>query len=286
LTVQDARGIATDLVLCGISVQILPFRQQVELAARHGFDAITAIGGLLRRCVDKEGMTLPEIRTIADDAGIRITDVEASGGWLSPAIPGTPRWLTPAYDVAGFLEAAVTLGAKNLVAVHFGAPPDPDVAVERFVALCGQAAQHGIQVAFEFPAFATIRDVAACWDIVRAADQPNGGLLIDSWHHYRGGGDDEVLRSIPGDRIFSVQLSDGLAEPQGSLIEDAAGRLLPGEGAFDIPRFLDLLAGNGVRCPVGVEIFDRAGLESDPDRTVAGMATAMREVLGIAPAAS
>jgi len=34
--------------------------------------------------------------------------------------------------------------------------------------------------------YSGIPGLAASWGIARLADRPNGGLLVGSWHHYRG----------------------------------------------------------------------------------------------------
>ena len=94
--------------------------------------------------------------------------------------------------------------------MHFGAPAPLDVAGERFAALCDAAADRSLQVALEFPAFATIADLATAWDIVRLAHRPNADL-IDLWHHRRGGNDDDALAAVDGNRVYSIQLSDAAA---------------------------------------------------------------------------
>jgi MFS family permease len=51
-----------------------------------------------------------------------------------------------------------------------------------------------------------------------------------------------LLRSIPGDRIFRVQLADAAAEVAGSLYNDLLHyQRLPGEGDFDLPTVIGIL---------------------------------------------
>ena len=61
-----------------------------------------------------------------------------------------------------------------------------DELVERFGALCDRAADIGALVHLEFIPMTPIADVATAWRIVREADRPNGGILFDTWHFFRG----------------------------------------------------------------------------------------------------
>ena len=134
-------------------------------------------------------------------------------------------------------------------------------------------------MALEFPAFATIADVAAAWDVVRLADRPNAGVLVDLWHHRRGGNDDDALRSIDGAKVYSVQLSDAVGEPVGPPLEDVMHRCLPGEGDFDVIEHLRTLDRLGVRAPIGVEVFDEALLAAGPRPAAERLAASLRQVV-------
>jgi sugar phosphate isomerase/epimerase len=93
------------------------------------------------------------------------------------------------------------------------------------------------------------------WDIVRQAGRANGGILFDTWHFFRGDPDMELLRTIPGDRIFAVQVNDADAEPCGTVWEDTFRRRLPGEGSFDVAAVMAVLAQIGGLSWVGPEVI-------------------------------
>jgi 4-hydroxyphenylpyruvate dioxygenase len=92
-----------------------------------------------------------------------------------------------------------------------------------------------------------LADLATGWDVVRMADRPNGGLLVDNWHLYHSGGTPEDLRAVPADRIFGVQLADGPADPgERDPTTHSFQRLLPGEGELDVVSFVRALEEMGV----------------------------------------
>ncbi len=83
--------------------------------------------------------------------------------------------------------------------------------------------------------------------------------MIDTWHTFRGPTTEAQLRSLPGKRIGSVQINDAPAQPVGDLLtETTSARLLPGDGAIPLTRWLRWLTEIGSRAPIGVEVFSRA----------------------------
>ena len=64
----------------------------------------------------------------------------------------------------------------------------------------------------EFLPWSAFPNVNAAWEVVRVADRPNGGLIIDSWHCARSATTLDDIAAIPGERVFAVQLSDALPE--------------------------------------------------------------------------
>jgi sugar phosphate isomerase/epimerase len=273
-------GTTTPLILCNVSMMTVPFREFVGAAASAGFDGISLLGRNHRRARTKEGLTDGDMRAMVQDHGLVLTELEAVGDWLSEPPPDMPAWMSAVYTEGEYLEVAEALGASNLVAVHFGAPVGMDQAATAFAGLCDRAAERGLTVSLEFPAWATIADVATAWEVARIADQPNGGILFDVWHHYRGpGSHDAALDTVPGERIYSVQLSDATVVPVGPPVEDVRYRMLPGEGSFDLPNVVRTLDRMGVRAPVGVEVFSASLLEKDPAEAARILGDRLRAVL-------
>ena len=244
------------LVLCNVSLLTVPLAEVIPAAGDAGFDAVSVLARSHARAV-RDGMTTADVRALADDHGVRITDVEASGDWLGVEPDDVPERLrTIVASTDALLETASELGATTLTAVHAGEPRPLDEAGAAFAHLCDRGAEFGLQVALEFVPWMGIRSLAEAWDIVRTADRPNGGVLVDVWHHRRSHGDDRLLADIPPERVLSVQLCDADAEASGPLTEDVTRRTLPGRGELDVVEFVRALLASGVDAPFGVEAFD------------------------------
>lgn len=209
-------------------------RERVDAARDAGYGAVSMSP---REAVDREELAR------AEDAGIEIAVLDAVFSWLRPGddigLEGTnPLTVEESLRVA----EAMHVPTVNAIALR-GEPLPVDAIAERFAAFCDRAAEVGCRVHLEFAPHSAVPDVATAWDIVRSADRENGGVLFDSWHFFRGTPDFEVLQSVPGDRIFATQLSDGTAEPVGHWFDETMHRrLLPGDGAFDLVRVVATLA--------------------------------------------
>jgi 4-hydroxyphenylpyruvate dioxygenase len=119
------------------------------------------------------------------------------------------------------------------------------------------AARRGIRVGYEALAWGRhVSDHRDAWEIVRRADHPNIGLILDSFHTLARGIDSETIRSIPGDRIFIVQLADAPRIEMDLLYLSRHFRNMPGEGDLPITDFMRAVAATGYDGPLSLEIFN------------------------------
>lgn len=125
------------------------------------------------------------------------------------------------------------------------------------------AASHGVRVGYEALAWGKhVNDHRDAWEIVRRADHPNIGLIVDSFHTLGRKLSPESIRAIPGDKIFFVQLADAPLIDMDLLYWSRHFRNMPGEGDLDVTAFMQAVAATGYDGPISLEIFNdqfRAG---------------------------
>ena len=214
----------------------------------------------------------PELIDLAADAGFRSVGIRLcspiAGGPEWPLRTGSPELrktlarmhhrgvsvfdievlaLTADTNVRDFvpaLESAAALGAQR-AGINVD-DPDRSRAIDRFGTLCDLALPFGIALDLEFMIWRPVARLADALAIVRAANRPNGKILIDALHLDRSGGTpaDVAALDAAGAWIGSVQLCDAPKErPAASGIIDEArsGRLAPGDGALPLHALLDAL---------------------------------------------
>ena len=179
--------------------------------------------------------------------------------------------------------ALVAEHGSELVAAVTLAPTiaDVDRARQQLDALARRVAREGARVCVEFFAWSAITDLRLAWELVEPL--PEVGLIVDTfhWHRQRGGPSVALLSSIPGDRIFYVQIADAAAEPGAdSETEAMTARLLPGDGVVDFAQFFAVLDDIGASPFVATEIFNPSLVaELGADRAAVAMRDAARAVL-------
>jgi 4-hydroxyphenylpyruvate dioxygenase len=125
------------------------------------------------------------------------------------------------------------------------------------------AAAMGVRVGFEALAWGRhISDYRDAWEVVRRADHPSVGLILDSFHTLARDLPVEPIAAIPGERIFLVQLSDAPKLSLDILSWSRHFRCFPGQGGLDLAAFTRAVAATGYDGPLSLEIFNdqfRAG---------------------------
>jgi len=243
-----------DLVLCSGTLRHASLAEKCAAAVAGGFRALTLWTSDVERA-RAEGLGLADVKAMIADHGLVVADLDALLRWL-PDEEVPPGFASE----AEFYAIAEAVGGRSLnVAQGFGASVDVDRAAEALAGVCDRAAEHGLLVTLEYLPWSGISDVATARAIVERASRANATLMFDTWHTFRGPTDEAHLRALPGVLVGSVQLNDAPAEAAADLVaETLAARLLPGEGAIPLVRWLRILDAIGSRAPIGVEVFSTA----------------------------
>ena len=168
---------------------------------------------------------------------------------------------------------ADAVGARSLNAMDvLGGRWTREQATLAFADLCRRAAEHGLLVQLEFLSWSRIPDLEAAWQIVRDADQPNGGVTIDSWHYFRSGSDEGSLEAIPGSSVAGVQLSDAAARSGGRPSRRHPSRTALARGwRAPLRALVETLRRIGSQAPIGIEVFSD-GLHERPAAEIGELA--------------
>ncbi len=254
--------------------------ETVAAAVAGGYDGITVWPQDLDRAAER-GLDPRDARRFIADHGLVVTDVDAMLTWSEQALPAPGEAMIELLPPDRFFEVAEALEASSINVVHgFAGALDPDRAAEDLARICRRAAEHGLDVSFEFLPWSGVPDVTRCLELLERTGCDNAKIMFDCWHWFRGARDLEALRAIPGERIGSTQWNDAPDRPAESLpVEAMTARLLPGDGDIPLVELVRTIDAIGSRAPVGVEVIASVHDEMDPEEVGRRTAAAMRAVL-------
>jgi 4-hydroxyphenylpyruvate dioxygenase len=164
------------------------------------------------------------------------------------------------FDVMQELNCDLLLVCSNVSPDSLGGI---DRAAADFHELGERAKKRGLRVGFEALAWGRhISDYRDAWEVVRRADHPAIGLVLDSFHTFARRTDLKPMGAIPRDRIFLVQLADAPWLDMDVLSWSRHFRCFPGQGDLPILDFMEALQATAYDGPLSLEIFNdqfRAG---------------------------
>jgi 3-dehydroshikimate dehydratase len=198
-----------------------------------------------------------EVRRIAAGLGVEIVALQPFRDFEAMPEPMRRRNFERARRK---LELVEELGTRLLCLCSNVLPEaidDPARAANDLAELADIARQQGVRLGYEALAWGRhVKDWTAAWDIVRAADRPNLGIVLDSFHICVRGNPIEPLADIPHEKIALVQVADAPALVMDPLSLSRHYRCYPGQGDYPIVDYLDAATRTGYHGPLSLEIFN------------------------------
>ncbi len=234
--------------------------------------------------------TPAEVRGIAEGLGLKIITFQPFRDF--EGMPGAQRDRVFAraerkFDLMAELGCDLLLVCSNVSPEALGGI---DRAAADFRELGERAQKRGLRVAFEALAWGRhVNDYRDAWEIVRRADHPAVGLVLDSFHVLVRGTDLGPIRAIPKERIFLVQIADAPRLDMDYLSWSRHYRCFPGQGDLPLGAFMQALQATGFNGLLSLEIFSdrfRAGsprsVAVDGQRSLLLLLDQLRQATGAA----
>lgn len=173
----------------------------------------------------------------------------------------------------GKLDLANELGSDMLLVCSAVSPQalgGISRAAEDFHLLGELADERGLRIAYEALGWGRhINDYRDAWEIVRRADHPNVGMCLDTFHIFSRNTTLGAIDSIPGDRIFLVQIADAPRMAMDVLSWSRHYRCFPGQGELPLDEFMRHLGNTGYDGPLSLEVFNDEFRSSSVEQTAA-----------------
>ncbi|SDL02911.1 sugar phosphate isomerase/epimerase and 4-hydroxyphenylpyruvate domain-containing protein [Arthrobacter sp. ok362] len=145
---------------------------------------------------------------------------------------------------------------------------DDELRAAQLSRLADLAGEHGVKVAYEALAWGKyVNDYEHAHRLVDAVDHPNLGTCLDSFHILSRDWDTAPIEAFNPEKIFFVQVADAPKLSMDVLSWSRHYRVFPGEGQFELAKFMGHVVRAGYTGPVSLEVFNDVFRQSDIERT-------------------
>ncbi|MFJ5367861.1 bifunctional sugar phosphate isomerase/epimerase/4-hydroxyphenylpyruvate dioxygenase family protein [Bosea sp. CER48] len=230
-------------------------------------EAIAAAGFTAVEIFENDLIAFPgsptEIRRICGDLGLTIVTCQPFRDFEGMPDGRRQRVFDRAERKFDLLQELGT----DLLFVCSSVSPEALSGIDRlaadFIELGERAGRRGMRVGYEALAWGRhVFDYRDAWEIVRRANRPEVGVVLDSFHILARGLDLAAIGTIPRDKIAMVQMADAPLLQMDPLSWSRHWRCLPGQGDLNLSGFMRALVSTGYDGVLSLEIFNdrfRAG---------------------------
>ncbi len=254
---KNAEPFGYCLNMSTIRGQNLTVPQQVEIAAKAGYNGIEPWVGDLRKYAEQGG-NLNDLRKQIEDAGLTVASVIGFAEWIVDDDAQRAKGLE---NAKRDMELTRQIGGKRIAAPPAGATKQANLnlkdAAQRYRTLLDAGQQIGVASQLELWGFsAVLSRLSELLYVAIDSGHPDACLLPDIYHLYKGGSEFAGLRLVNGRSIHVLHMNDYPAKPDRQSITDA-DRVYPGDGVAPLSSVLRDLYAIGFRGMLSLEVFNR-----------------------------
>lgn len=239
-------------------------KEKMQACAIAGFDGIE----IFEQDLVTSPLTPEDVRKMAADLGLTLDLYQPFRDFDSVSedlLAANLRRAEAKFKLMARLGMDTVLVCSNVATASIDSD---DLRVEQLGQLAALAGDHGVKVAYEALAWGKyVNDYEHAHKLVEAVDHPNLGTCLDSFHILSRNWDTAPIEAFNPDKIFFVQVADAPKLSMDVLSWSRHYRVFPGEGQFELAKFMGHVVRAGYSGPVSLEIFNDVFRQSDVERT-------------------
>lgn len=261
--------------LNGSTIRTTPVLDQIRAAGAAGYAGIE----LWFDAVDAHvaaGGSVNDVRQALAHWNLCVPTMIYLGGWFDAPHDQYPSVLDACrrrFDVAA------ALGAPHVIASPPLGKADYALGAHRYRELLQIGSQYGVRPAMEFLGFVDqLNTMEQALDVMQRSGRDDATTVLDPAHIAGGGGSVESIALFRADQIAVCHFDDCPGGVSLVRLRDE-DRVMPGEGVFDLARYLALLRQIGYQGFLSLELFRPDLWAQDPLQVARDGLEAMRRVV-------
>jgi 4-hydroxyphenylpyruvate dioxygenase len=239
-------------------------REKMQACAVAGFDGIE----IFEQDLVTSPLSPEEVRKLAADLGLNLDLYQPFRDFDSvpeDLLAANLRRADAKFRLMSRLGMDTMLLCSN---VGTATIDDDELRAAQLSRLADLAGEHGVKVAYEALAWGKyVNDYEHAHRLVDMVDHPNLGTCLDSFHILSRDWDTAPIEAFNPEKIFFVQVADAPKLSMDVLSWSRHYRVFPGEGQFDLAKFMGHVVRAGYTGPVSLEVFNDVFRQSDVERT-------------------
>lgn len=233
---------------------------KIRITGEAGYDAIELWSDDLTEHEEENGNLDGVVKALKDN-GLEVITLIALHDWMDSVGAEYEECLEEARRK---MIQAAAIGSPYIIA----SPPkhvvDLHEGAKRYRQLLEIGREYGVKPSMEFLGFVDgVNKLNDAWQVVTEADDPDGTIILDVFHMYKGGSSLDDMRKVPGDKISIFHFNDAPATPSRQEQTDA-NRVYPGDGIAPLGEMLEILKAADYQGVISLELFNPTYWEQDP----------------------
>jgi len=244
--------------------QKLPVTEEVEIAAKAGYDGIEPwVQGIAQYA--EAGGSLPDLKQRIADLGLR---AESAIGFPNWGVDESEKRAEGLEQMRRDMELVHAIGCRRIAAPPAGLWGAEGVDLrhlgERYRAVLELGEKTGVLPQLEiWGSSKTLSRLSEAIFVAVETGRSDACLLLDAYHLFRGGSGFTGLRLLNGAAMHVFHINDYPDKPEREEMNDSY-RVLPGDGVCPLPQMLRDLHAAGFRGALSLELFNRDLWQQDP----------------------
>ncbi len=239
-------------------------KEKMQACAIAGFDGIE----IFEQDLVTSPLSPGDVRSMAADLGLGLDLYQPFrdfDGVAPDLLKANLRRAEAKFNLMSRLGMDTILVCSNVATATID---DDGLRASQLAQLAELAGDHGIKVAYEALAWGKhVNDYEHAYRLVEMVDHPNLGTCLDSFHILSRDWDTAPIEKLNPEKIFFVQVADAPKLTMDVLSWSRHYRVFPGEGQFELAKFMGHVVRAGYSGPVSLEVFNDVFRQSDVDRT-------------------
>jgi 2-keto-myo-inositol isomerase len=249
---------------------------KIRITGQAGYEAIELWSDDLTQYEAENGSLDGVVKELKDN-GLKVVTLIALHGWMDSV---GAKYQESLEEARRKMHQAAAVGSEYIISSPPRGQVDLDLGAQRYRQLLQIGREYGVKPAMEFLGFVEhVNQIKHAWQVVTEAGDPDGTIVLDVFHIYRGGSALDDLKKIPADRIAIFHFNDAPESPPREQQTDA-NRVYPGDGVAPLGDMLGIIRSSGYQGVISLELFNPEYWEQDPAEVARVGLEKMKAVLG------